>query len=806
MRVILAEKPDMGRNIAEALGVAKKERHYITLQSGDVVTWAIGHLIQQQLPDKYPEYKEWKLENLPFVPYPLQLEVDPSKEEQMKVIGDLLSRSTGCVIATDPGREGEHIARTILEYLGYKGQLQRLWIHDLTPETIRTGFGELRPASEYDNLAAAAKIRSAVDFWVGITATRLFSITAKEVAKENVKLSAGRVQTPTLRMVYDREMAIQNFKPETFFVLKAHFQTEQGSYAGQWFKETQDGIVYRFKTKQDAEDILKKVTGKKGQVLHYVSKDVKRAAPMFFDGTALRVAARKELGFDIQKTTKLLQKIYDKKYVTYPRTSSRHLSTNAAHQLVERLKKLQLKTKYGHFFPEEIASLVGKKRFVDDAKATEHHAVVPTERNPDDYKNDPAYQLSPDEEKLYELILKHTLAAFHPEGLDRETEVITEVAGERFLSKSLFVLSPGWREFYNPKDDEKPDDEDRSPIPELHEGLSASLAKGELATGKTSKPKRLSDTDLENLMKYAGRHVDEEQVDADVLQQLKEKGIGTPATRVAIIEKLMRDEYIEVKKNLVYLTAKGQNFLELVYEHPIASVELTGEFEQKLEEVADGRRDPEALLLEFRDFTYEILKYKDQLQSKIAELLGNKALFVHQNEVGSCPLCSKPIVEREKSYSCTGWKEGCSFSIWKIYRQVSISSTQAKHLLAGKEVLLKGIPKKDNDGTYDLFIFLKGSSIEVRFPTSEDFSLGACPRCKQPVLENQYNYRCSQWKAGCTFKLSKDFLGQSIKTSQMKKLLKSGKTDPIEGLSGKKGPFTARLGYDSELNRYCFVR
>ncbi|MFB4321679.1 DNA topoisomerase [Priestia sp. BR_2] len=897
MRVILAEKPDMGRNIAEALGIASKDRHYITLKSGDVVTWAIGHLIQQKQPHSYPQYKDWKLENLPFVPYPVEMEVDPAKKDQLAVIKRLLSQSDTCVIATDPGREGEHIARTILEYVDYRGKLLRLWVHDLTPETIRTGFQQLRPAQEYDALAAAAKVRAAADFWMGITATRLFSIMAKEVAKESVTLSAGRVQTPTLRLVYDREMDIEQFEPKAFYTLKARFNVPNGQYDGQWFTEGPEGTTSRFDSKAAAEQIMSKIRGQQGQITLYSSKEVKRAAPMLFDGTALRAAARKELGFGIKKTTDLLQKVYDKKYCTYPRTSSRHLSENAADQLADRLHELREKSKYQDLFPDHIQSLKGQRRFVDNSKATEHHAVVPTGRNPEDFKHDDTYQLTTDEEKLYELILRHTLAAFHPEGVDQETEVVTQVEGELFQSKSVSVIAPGWRQIYKPQEEDPDESDGKQPaIPLVTEGQTSKVVQTDLNTGKTTKPKRFSDTDLENLMKYAGRAIDEEMAADVVLQQLKEKGIGTPATRVQIIEKLIKDEYIESKKNLIYLTDKGRNFMGMVYEQPLASIELTGEFEHKLEEVAAGARDAGELMHEFKQFAFEILNYKDRLQLIMEQRLSGKPLFDNVNEIGICPSCGKPVIEQVKSYSCTGWKDGCTFSIWKSFRKVDLKLKQVKDLLAGKEVLisnipaaegkrsydmllklkdgkidgrfpdaedrslgscpicskpvvehektyscsgrsagcsfvvykefrkiqlpaktirsvltgkevlLKELPKANGEGAYDLFVFLKNGKLESRFPTAADSAVGVCPLCKHPVVETEYAYGCSQWKTGCKFKLSKEFLGQRIPVAQIKKLLKVGKTDKIDGFTGKNGAFATALGYDPEKNRYSFVK
>lgn len=899
MNVILAEKPLMAGDIATALGIGKREAGYITLKSGDVVTWAIGHLIQQKQPDSYPEYKEWTLENLPFVPDPILMEEDPGKKDQLKVIEQLLRKADCCIIATDPGREGEHIARTILDHVGFHGKLKRLWVDDLTPETIRTGFTKLKDASEYDNLAAAAKVRAAADFWMGITATRFFTIMARDVLKESTLLAAGRVQTPTLRLIYDREVAIENFKPMPFYQLVADLDGGSGQFRGTWFRTGPDGSrVSRFETAGEAKAIQGKIENRPAKVISFETKETKRHAPKLFDKVALQTAARKQLGFDFHKTTKLLQAVYDKKYCSYPRTSSQHLSDNAADQLADNLRRLKETSKYKELFPESIESLKGNKRFVDNSKATEHHAIVPTGRNPEDYKNDDKHCLTTDEEKLYELILRHTLAAFHPVGVDRETEVISEISGETFYSKGVFTLKDGWRILmsFDKKEDADDQIEDSGSIPELQEGQELKVVGFRQSEGKTTQPKRLTDTDLLNMMKDGGRLVREDEVDEEVYLQLKEKGIGTPATRDEVLEKLQKDEYIRIQKSSIYLTDKGRHFMEMIHDHPLASVELTGEFEQQLEEVAAGKRDAAELQEKFKAFAYEILSLKDTIQQQMEKHQG-KLLFSARESLGACPECGKEVIEGTKAFGCSGWRDGCAFRIWKSFRNKNITAKQVKDLLSGKDVLLKNIPpsaegksaydvilqlkgstlewafptpedkslgkcplcgkpvvenkvtygcsgwkegcsfkifkefrnralppqaiksilagksvllkdleKANGGGVYSLYIFLKDGKLESRFPTAEDQSLGSCPRCQNPVVENQWSYSCSSRKEGCAFKLDKEFLGVQISGTQIKKLLKKGHTDELTGFKGKNGLFDAALGYDEAQNRYSFVK
>lgn len=896
-RVIIAEKPDMGENIAMALGVKSKERGYIVLQNGDVVTWGIGHLIRLKTPDAYEKYKEWTWEALPVIPEQMLTEVDPKKLDQFKTVKRLLDQSRECILATDPDREGEYIGRLILNQCGYRKKWKRLWIHDLTEPTIRNGMANLRDGDEFTLLGDAAETRSHADYWLGFTASRFFSLLGREVTGGQANLSAGRVQTPTLRLVYDREMQMENFEPTPFFQLIASIQTAKGIYKGLWFRVDSEGKINRFETQAEADEMKKKIFGQNGSVEGYNIKEVKRHAPQLLNSSALKTEARKQLGFSTVKTTNALQALYDKGYVSYPRSDSRHLSQNKADELAQHLQALREKSEYVQLFPETLQPLKAK-RFVDDKKAAVHHAIVPTDKNPALYGKDSKDHLSADEAKLYELILRHTLAAHHPEGTDRETEVITKIVDELFYSRSTEVISKGWRSLLK-ADSEEDENEGTDQgdvlgrIPELEQGLSVTAAGAELTKGKTSKPKRLNDDELEKLMENAGRFVDE-NLEEEVLEAIKERGIGTPATRTNIVQKLVAQEYIQIDKNLVYLTPKGRAFMEMVYESPIASIELTGEFEKKLGEVEKGMKTADSLLEEFKKFTYEILESKESLRKRIQGLSQNIHAFQNVQEVGSCPKCGgtviehkkvysctnkgdecdfvlwkdfrgvtikpkqagqllegkelllknvpakedkpsydvflklvdgkidtrfptaedkslgkcpscgKPVVEGQKGYGCSGWREGCKFVIWKSFRHIEIPPNIAKSLLAGKEVLLKDIPGKEK--TYDLVLKIKNGQLDTRFPSAADVSLGSCPRCKKPVVEFEKSFGCSAWKEGCTFRLPKVFLSMDIPAPQIKKLLKSGKTDLLKGFVGKKGSFDSALGYDQEANRYSFLK
>lgn len=794
MRVILAEKPDMGRTIADVLGIRKHHRGYIECKNGDIVTWAIGHLVRLKAPDQYERYKEWRIDTLPVIPDPMLYEVDPDKKEQFFVIKGLLEKAECCVIATDPGREGEHIGRTILQACGFKGKLKRLWIDDLTPSTIKAGFQNLKDGSETVNLGKAAKVRAYADYWMGFTATRFFTLIAYEITKEKAILSAGRVQTPTLRIVYDRELAIENFVPKTFYGLEAVFETDEGQYRGQWFKVLEDNKKKtRFDTKMEAENVLKKIQGKSGVITHFEEKKVRRQSPQLLHSTSIKSAAREAYGFSIDETMKVLQSIYDKGYVTYPRTSSRHLSENAADQLVINLQSIA-DGKYSSLFPEEIQSLKGNSRYVNNQKAKEHHAIVPTGKDPSG--------LTGKEAQLYQLILRYTLAAHYPEGIDKETVVITNVEGETFITKSVIQVEEGWRSILNIRSEDQEQEKERE-LPYLEHGMKITAALFDVTTGKTTPPKRLADSDLEKAMENAGQIVEGVE-DEEVLHHLKEYGLGTPATRTHIIRELVHRGYIEIRKNLVYLTDKGRNFIQLIRDHPLTSIELTGEFEKKLNEVAEGKRSADATLNDFKAFAYDILKLKDELQQNIRNQLSGKPLFENElDNLGSCPKCGKSVVAKEKFYGCTGFKDGCRFTLPKLFLKVHLTAKSVKDLLSGKEILLQNIPGKY--GTFHLFVSLNGDQLQTRKPTIQDLSLGSCPLCHSDVLERENFYGCTGFKEGCKFTLPKVFLGKELTAVQVKKLLKNGKTDKIKGFQGKKGSFDSALGYDVNAQRISFM-
>lgn len=778
MRVIIAEKPDMGVKISEALGIKRKQKGSILLQNNDVVTWAFGHLIRLKEPDSYEEYKKWTFESLPILPKVMETEVNPDAKDQFKIIRDLLSEASSVVIATDPGREGEHIARLILTKAKYKGPIERLWIQDLTAATIQKGFSHLRPGADYDNLAAAAELRSYADYWIGFTATRFFTLAANS----GTVLSAGRVQTPTLKLVYDREMEIIQFKDSEFYKIKASFETKNGVYDAFWYTMDQEERTDRFTTKEETNQFIEQLQSQPSKLISVNRKDVKRYAPSLLDSTAIKTTGRKYLGFDMEKTDKILQKLYDQGYVTYPRTASSHLTENVAEQLYVSLQNIQKSEAYVSLFPPSY-SVLSEKRFVDNSKALEHHAIIPTGKVPKD--------LGQDEMGLYKWILIFTLAAHYPPGIDKEIKVITCIGDHTFETKQTVIVEPGFRKLIKEENGESSINEALANLQETDLVKTKTL---QLHIGKASKPKRYLEDELVKAMEKAGKKLDK---DDEAYDLMKEIGIGTPATRPGIIRELKKRGYIESVKHIVHLTDKGKAIMKIVKDHLIASVQLTAMFETMLNDVSEGVVTKEVASKHFIQFVYDLIKQKDEV-AKAAAQLG----FTNDLAICSCPSCGKAIVKKKNFYGCEGYKEGCKVSFPIQFGSLKLTDAMIKHLCNKKKMLVQFEGKK---GKYERLLSYDGEKLVIDEPTAEDLSLGKCKLCGSPVIDKNTVYGCSNFKNGCSFKIPKVLLGVEIKPGQAKKILKSG-SDRIEGFTHNGTTFNAKILYNTETKKFDFKK
>jgi DNA topoisomerase III len=679
MRLIVTEKPSVGRDIAGALGKHRREKGAL-VGEGWTVTWALGHLAELAPPDAYGEqYKKWRLETLPILPERFKVRVNHKTREQFAVVKGLLRDPlfTEVVNACDAGREGELIFAHLYGLSGCKKPVLRLWISSLTPEAIRAGFASLRDGGSMKPLEDAARSRGEADWIVGMNATRAYSVRFGTVG--NV-LSVGRVQTPTLRLLVDRETEIETFKPEKFWTVHARFARDGESYDGMWFRAK----LSRLKEQKAAEEVAAKVRGGTGVVKKAEKKIATEKPPLLYDLTELQRNANAKFGFTAERTLRAAQSLYEgRKLITYPRTSSRYLSRSLVAGLKKRVESCGALPELALFAKRllELPKLPTNKRIVDDAKVTDHHAIVPTGKKL-------SGELPPDEAKVYDLVARRFLAVFFPAARFENTTVVTEVMEETFLSKGRVVLEAGWRSLY-PDGVGGKKEKEPSVLPPVEVGQEWSVAKVGIKEGETKPPPRYSEAALLGAMETAGKFVDDEEL----RQAMKDSGLGTPATRAAIIERLIKVGYVEREKKILVPTPKGRALVSLLQKSQLSSPELTASWEERLAKMEQGAERRPDFMADIKSFTTSLV---EEVRTMSGEKLASPSYSRNREPLGACPKCGSPVVETKKAYSCSAWRaSGCDFAIWKQISGKRLSESQAKQLLRrGRTNQLKGFSSK----------------------------------------------------------------------------------------------------------------
>jgi DNA topoisomerase-3 len=694
--LVIAEKPSVARDLADVLP-GTFENHDSFLESEDtVITFAVGHLVELINPEDYDErFKKWRMADLPIVPDEFRLRArDKKAEKQLKVIHKLLKRDDvdRVVNACDAGREGELIFAYIYETSGVDKPVERLWISSMTKQAIRDGFEKLRPGEQLASLEAAARSRSEADWLVGMNATRAATIRGR--AWVGGVVSLGRVQTPTLALMVKREREIQAFVPEPYWLVHGRFAeaslaTSTGgrggfaaapvrnSYEGLWF----EGDETRLKDAKRAEEIVAKVSGADGIVESVERKEQSERAPLLYDLTSLQRDANRRFGFSARRTLQAAQSLYeDKKAITYPRTSSRWLSGDLVAQLKPTAATLEPIGDYA----QAARYVLGLQqlplgRVVNDSKVDDHHAIIPTDV---EHELD---RFSPDERRVFDLVARRFLAVFHPPARYARTTIVTLVEEERFRSRGKVTLEAGWRGVYGLESEEDKkarqdeDGEDESAeLPQLEQGQKVRCAEAEVEAKETKPPPRYTEATLLSAMETAGKLVDDEEL----REAMKERGLGTPATRAETIETLIRREYIERAGKDLQPTPKGLQVITMLEEHPLTSPELTGDWEKRLTDIEHGRDQRDAFIKDIAGFTQKTVE-------QIAALDKEK-LRPERVELGLCPRCGAEtgeiIKENSKAYGCTSWKSreepGCGFVIWKRVAGRTLTPEIARQLLA----------------------------------------------------------------------------------------------------------------------------
>ena len=614
-RLVLAEKPSVGRDIARVLNCTKQGNGY--LEGKDyIVTWALGHLVTLADPEAYDvKYKSWNLEDLPMLPKQFKLVVIPKTSKQFKAVKEQMLRKdvSEIIIATDAGREGELVARWIIEKVGVKKPIKRLWISSVTDKAIQQGFKTLKDGRNYDNLYSSAIARSEADWIVGMNATRALT------TKHNAQLSCGRVQTPTLAMIAKREEEIKQFKPKTYYGLTAISQGIKWTW--------QDGKSKDIKTFNEERigQLFKSLQGQSAQIEKVAKTEKKVYAPGLYDLTELQRDANRMFGFSAKETLSIMQKLYEHhKVLTYPRTDSRYISTDIVETLPERLKAVAIGPYRAVANQLLKGKLVTNKSFVDDKKVSDHHAIIPTEQTA------LLTDLSDKERKIFDLVVKRFLAVLSKPFVYEQTTLTAKIGSETFVAKGKRVLSLGFKEIYSHQDEEA-DDHQNLPLVEV--GMVLPISKIIQTSGRTQPPAYFNEATLLSAMENPARFMN--GASSDVVKTLNETGgLGTVATRADIIEKLFNSFMIEKKGQEIHLTSKGRQLLDLA-PTDLKSPELTGQWEQKLSDIASGKLKRQSFVNQMREYATAVVQ----------EIKGSDAKYKHDNlTTTKCPECGKPML------------------------------------------------------------------------------------------------------------------------------------------------------------------
>lgn len=584
MICVLAEKPSVARDIARVLGANTPGKGCLK-GGGYVVTWAVGHLVTQVNPEEIDaRWKTWRQDTLPMLPENIPLKVIAQSRDQFQCVKTILNapQVDSVICATDAGREGELIFRRIYQMAGCRKPFRRLWISSMTEEAIAEGFANLRDGADYDGLYASALCRSDADWLVGMNGSRAFTLRYDSL------LSVGRVQTPTLSILVKRALEIRNFVPENYWEVQADF----GGYRGTWIDK--DGKT-RIPDEKTAKEIVSAVTGREGEVLEVSTERKRVPPPLLYDLTTLQREANARYGFTAQKTLNLAQALYEKhKLLTYPRTDSRYLSHDMRPKVQGILKGM----------PEPLRALVLSpdkavdpgKRVYDDVKLTDHHAIIPTGRRPG--------ALTVDEQKLYEMVARQLIAAFYPDMEYDAMSAVTGVGEHKFLSRGRAVIAQGWQAANPPLRSKPKKGEEEQALPQLQKGQRVPVKSAKAVAKKTTPPSPYTENTLLAAMENAGKFVENEEL----RRQMKERGLGTPATRAAIIERLIAVDYVRREKKALIPTDKGIRLIAVAPEQ-LSSPETTGRWEKGLSDIAAGKMDPNRFMQSIRRYCAFLCQY-----------------------------------------------------------------------------------------------------------------------------------------------------------------------------------------------------
>jgi DNA topoisomerase-3 len=727
MKLILAEKPDQAAKLASPYPSQKKKEYIVispcdTFPKGAICTWAVGHLCELLPPEGYESsWKKWSLEALPLIPSMFKHRVTYSKKKRFNVIKSFIQQQdvSEIVIASDAGREGEAIIRLILKLSHNVKPVKRLWISSLTAKSVKAGFNALLDESATRPLYDEAVSRAYADWLIGMNASRVYTLLLQKHGAGDV-FSIGRVQTPTLALIVEREKEIEKFISEPFWEIKASFSMNEQTYDGIWHKDGDSRVT----NLTLAQKIAAFCENKRAQVSHVETKEKSIPPPYFFNLSSLQTTANRRYKYSPKKTLDIAQKLYVKGYISYPRTDSAFVTKEEEREFPTILQKISALSKFKPFFPLERETKMLSKRYVNQSKVTDHHAIIPT-----DQVIDPS-SLSTEEARVYTMIIEHLIAAYDGDCLMSYTNIETLVDDRAtFKTTGKQMRHAGWRRIIPSRADEKLKTE-KTKLPNVRQGDQGDVLNVTMREGKTEPPKRYTEGELITVMKSAGKYIDDEEL-VKVLQHTE--GLGTEATRAGIITLLKQRSYIEIIKNIVYPTEKGKILIEALGNSLLASPEMTAKWEQRLAEIGRGIAEVDPFILQAKKLTTSLISdakkrsatwtFNKEILKEIQRSPKNKTGKVSRTRkrlLGKCPVCQGNVIDKGKFYGCANYKTTqCSFTVSKRILGRSLTSTHIKALLSeGCTPIIDGFQQK-NGKTFNAALKWEANENKMSFSFGE---------------------------------------------------------------------------------------
>ena len=815
--LVIAEKPSVAGDLAKALGKFKKEKGYY---EGDdmVISHTVGHLLEIQEPDSFKVVRgKWSLENLPVLPDHFDLVPREKAQEQLRILKKLLARPDveEVINACDAGREGELIFRYVVQHFKNKKPIKRLWLQSMTSDAIREGFASLRSDEEMIPLSEAATCRSESDWLVGINGSRAMTAFYKELLGGFQVTPVGRVQTPTLAILVEREEKIRNFKPRGYFELHGQFGVAAGSYIGKWFDENfkksgdEDAKAERIWDRAKADEIKAKCEGKPG-IVEETKTPKSESSPLLYDLTTLQREANGRFGFSAKRTLQLAQALYERhKVLTYPRTDSRYLPEDNLPIVKKVLGGMDDSSLAPHARKALDKGWITKTpRVFNNAKVSDHHAIIPTGASPD--------KLDEYEMKLYDLVARRFIAVFYPPAKYEVTKRVTTVEGEKFKTDGKVLVEPGWREVYG----KTAAGEDEESLVPVKDGETAQTESIELKELQTKPPARYNEATLLSAMEGAGKLVDDEEL----REAMSERGLGTPATRASVIEGLLTQEYIRREGRELAASAKGIKLITALRELDIGALgspEMTGEWEYKLKQMEAGKFKRDEFMEEIRKLVANVIKkIKDASGHMNSETMrGN-----FKDLDAKCPKCGNTggFKESFKAYDCKN--ESCKLVVWKTVSSRELEPEEVRTLVeTGGVGPLKGFKSKMGRPFEAKLALSEGTEWKTTFDfgdggvrNNEPFNKEAatlivekCPVCEKGGIYDAGNAFACEHGLGpekkCAFRMGKMILQREISPDDVRKIAADGKTNLLTKFISKKGrPFNAFLTLDKKSGKVGF--